>query len=81
MPVDEVLTTGRLSIQERVKSETQKLLDRYGSGIQITSASIMAVVLDETVADAFQKLTNAMAQREKKINEARAYANNLLPKA
>jgi len=29
MPVDEVLTTGRLPIQERVKTETQAMLDRY----------------------------------------------------
>ena len=37
MPVDEVLTTGRLEIQERVKTGTQALLDRYESGIQLTS--------------------------------------------
>src|SRR5436309_10450792 len=34
MPVDEVLTTGRPAIQERVKAGTQAILDRYMSGIQ-----------------------------------------------
>jgi membrane protease subunit HflK len=81
MAVDDVLTTGRLAIQERVKTETQAMLDRYQSGVQITSSSIMAIALDPSVAQAFQEVTDAMADREKSRNEARIYANNLLPKA
>ena len=37
MAVDEVLTTGRLAIQDSVKIQTQELLDRYRSGVQVTS--------------------------------------------
>jgi membrane protease subunit HflK len=70
MPVDEVLTTGRLAIQEQVKVRTQEVLDRYQSGVQLTSASIMAIVLDRSVAQAFQDVASAIAD-----------ANNLLPKA
>ena len=81
MGVDEVLTVGRLAIQERVKVETQAMLDRYRSGIRITTANIMAITLDKSVAEAFQNVANALADREKKQNEARSYANNLLPKA
>ena len=81
MAVDDVLTTGRLAIQERVKSATQAMLDRYRSGVQITSSSIMTIALDPSVAQAFQEVTDAMADREKSRNEARIYANNLLPKA
>jgi membrane protease subunit HflK len=81
MAVDEVLTTGRLAIQEQVKVKTQAILNRNSSGIQLTSANIMAITLDRSVAQAFQDVANASADREKKINEGRAYANNLLPKA
>jgi modulator of FtsH protease HflK len=81
MPVDEVLTTGRLAIQEQVKAGTQAVLDRYRSGIQLTSANIMTITLDKSVAQAFQDVVNAQADRDKKINEARTYVNNLLPKA
>jgi membrane protease subunit HflK len=81
MPVDEVLTTGRLAIQERVKSGTQAILDRYRSGIQLTAASIMTISLDSAVAQAFQDVLSASADRENKINEARTFVNNLLPKA
>jgi len=81
MPVEEVLTTGRPAVQERVKSGTQAILDRYVSGIQLTSASIMTITLDSAVAQAFQDVANASADRENKINEARTYANTVLPKA
>jgi modulator of FtsH protease HflK len=81
MPIDEVLTRGRVAIQERVKAETQELLDRWNSGIRIVSASIMTITLDRSVVQAFQDVANAMADREKVINEARAYASNLIPKA
>jgi modulator of FtsH protease HflK len=81
MPVDEVLTRGRVAVQERVKAQTQEILDRRRSGVSIVSASIMAITLDRSVAQAFQDVANAMSDREKMINEARAYENNLIPKA
>ena len=81
MPIDEVLTRGRVAMQERVKAKTQEILDRHRSGIQIVSASIMSMTLDRSVAPAFQDVADAMADREKMINEARAYQNNLIPKA
>jgi membrane protease subunit HflK len=81
MPVDEVLTTGRLTIQERVKTRTQAIIDRYESGIQITSASMMGVTFDGSVAQAFQDVASAGADRENKINQGRSYANDLLPRA
>jgi modulator of FtsH protease HflK len=81
MPIDEVLTTGRLAIQARVKSKTQEILDRYRSGIQISSVNIMNITLDGSVAQAFQDVADAMADREKLQNEARAYTNDQIPRA
>jgi modulator of FtsH protease HflK len=81
MPVDEVLTTGRVAMQDKVKTRTQEILDRYQSGVQISSASIMAMTLDRSVAEAFQDVANAMADRDKLQNEARAYQNDQIPKA
>jgi membrane protease subunit HflK len=81
MPVDEVLTTGRLAIQRAVQVKTQELLDSYGSGVQVTSASIMSITLDSAVAQAFQDVADAMSDREKAQNEARAYANDQIPRA
>jgi modulator of FtsH protease HflK len=81
MAVDEVLTTGRLEIQERVRAGTQEILDRYQTGIAITSANIWGVTLDRSVADAFQDVTDALADQENTRNVARTYANSQVPKA
>jgi membrane protease subunit HflK len=81
MPIDEVLTTGRVAMQDKVKTRTQEILDGYHSGIQITSASIMAMTLDRSVAEAFQDVADAMADRDKLRNEAGAYRNDQIPKA
>jgi modulator of FtsH protease HflK len=81
MPVDEVLTTGRPAIQNQVKARTQAILDRYRAGIQLSSANIMTVTFNGAVAQAFQEVADAMADREKLQNEARAYANDQIPKA
>ena len=81
MPIDEVLTTGRLAIQGRVKLKTQEALDRYQSGVQISSVNIMNITLDPSVAQSFQDVADAMADREKTQNEARAYANDQIPRA
>jgi len=70
MPIDEVLTRGRVAVQERVKAKTQELLDRRRSGIRIVSASIMTITLDRSVVQTFQDVADAMADREKVINEA-----------
>ena len=81
MPIDEVLTTGRLAIQARVKLKTQEMLDRYRSGVQIASVNIMSITLDKSVAQAFQDVADALSDREKAQNEARAYANDQIPKS
>jgi membrane protease subunit HflK len=81
MPIDGVLTRGRVAVQERVKARTQELLDRRHSGVRIVSANIMTMTLDRSVVQAFQDVADAMADRERMVNEARAYASNLIPKA
>src|SRR5438046_9541876 len=53
MPVDEVLTTGRLGVQGRVRVRTQEVLDRYGSGVLLTSGTIMTIALGDSAARAF----------------------------
>jgi modulator of FtsH protease HflK len=87
MPIDEVLTTGRVAMQENAKTRTQEILDRYQSGVQITSASIMAMTLDRSVAEALQDVANATADRDKlqapEITRSRLYLEameKILPK-
>ena len=81
LPVDEILTSGRLRLIERVRARTQELLDRYGTGLQVLAVTLDSVDPPQSVVAAFQDVQNARADRERAISEAQTYANSVLPVA
>ncbi len=81
MSVDEVLTVGKVEIQERTRQETQLLLDKYQTGIRIVAANLQAVEPPAAVIDAFNDVSSAKIDRQRFINEAEGLKNELLPKA
>jgi membrane protease subunit HflK len=80
-PVDEVLTTARLKIQEEVKQSVQQGLNHCGVGIRISSVNLKTAEPPPEVIRAFQDVVNAKADRERLINDASGYANEILPRA
>src|SRR5262249_59194594 len=60
MPVDEVLTRGRVAVQDRVKARTQEILDLGRSGIAIVPASVMTMTLDPSLAPHLQAIADSM---------------------
>jgi modulator of FtsH protease HflK len=81
MKIDDVLTTGRGDAQERTRVFLQQLLDTYESGLQVTEVKLQVVDPPEQVKDAFQEVVRAREDRERLTNEARAYREDILPKA
>jgi membrane protease subunit HflK len=81
LPVDDLLTSGRLALIERVRARTQELLDRFGVGFQVLTVNLEAVEPPAAVMAAFKDVQNARADRERLVSEAQAYANGLLPVA
>ncbi|MDX1795776.1 MAG: FtsH protease activity modulator HflK [Hydrogenovibrio sp.] len=79
--MDFVLTEGRDEVVSRVKDITQKSLDDYDSGLMITSLNLQDAQPPEQVQDAFADVVKAREDRERLINEAEAYSNDILPKA
>jgi membrane protease subunit HflK len=57
------------------------LLDEYGSGILVTDVRLQVADPPEEVRDAFQEVVRARADKERLINEAQAYANDVVPRA
>jgi len=80
-PVDDVFTTGRAAVLERVRRMAQGHLDSYGAGIQIVSLALRAAEPPSAVMAAFQDVQDARSDREKLINQARGYANETVPRA
>jgi membrane protease subunit HflK len=79
--IDDVLTTGRSQVQEQTRVFLQQLLDTYQSGLQVTAVNLQVVDPPDQVKDAFQEVVRAREDRERLINEARAYGADILPKA
>lgn len=81
MKVDEMLSTAKTAAQAAVIQEAQATLDRYNAGIQLAAFNIQTIIPPSPVAQAFRDVTAAQEDREKAINQARGYANSLIPEA
>lgn len=81
MTIDEVITEQRARVQEDTKVILIDLLDRYGAGILVTEVQLQDADPPEEVIDAFQEVVRALADKERLINQAEAYQNDIVPKA
>ncbi|GBC99830.1 Modulator of FtsH protease HflK [bacterium HR17] len=79
MPVDEVMTTGKIAIQNRVRQRAQSWLDRIG--VSVVAVTIEKVAPPDPVKDAFEAVTQARQNRHRLILEAQSYANTVIPQA
>ncbi|MGC9386451.1 MAG: FtsH protease activity modulator HflK [Hydrogenovibrio sp.] len=79
--MDFVLTEGRDEVVSKVRALTQENLDAYNTGLMITSLNLQDAQPPEQVQDAFADVVKAREDRERLINEAEAYSNDILPKA
>ncbi len=79
--VDDMLTTGRAALLERVRAKTQATLDVYGTGLHVVSLALRAAEPPPGVIGAFQDVQDARSDREKLVNQARGYANEVVPRA
>ena len=79
--MDFVLTEGRSEVVAQTKTEIQKTLDTYNSGIQISSVNLQDAQPPEQVQNAFEDAIKAREDQQRFINEAEAYANDVVPKA
>ncbi len=78
---DFVLNQGRSEISARVKVLMQQILDRYKTGINVTTVNLQAVQPPEQVQNAFDDAVRANQDRERFKNEGQTYANDVVPKA
>lgn len=79
--IDDALTEGKERIQNDAQQRLQAILDHYGAGIQIVTVKLQDVDPPDQVSDAFKDVISAQQDRERLINEARGYANDVVPKA
>ena len=74
-------TEGRSRIEQDTKDLLQRMLDEYGLGVRISQVQLLRVDPPEEVIAAFRDVQAARADKEKSINEANTYRNQVLPRA
>jgi modulator of FtsH protease HflK len=71
----------RETLQQQIRSALQKTLDGYNSGLVVNDISFQNVAPPAEVKDAFDDVNAAREDKQRSENEARAYANGVLPDA
>lgn len=79
--MDFILTEGRSTIAAKIGVLAQEILDRYKTGLFITRFTLQSAKAPAQVQDAFEDVNAAREDKERYINEAQAYSNDVIPKA
>jgi membrane protease subunit HflK len=79
--IDETLTTGKFAIQEGTKTQLQLILDKYESGIHIVAVQLQDVSPPKEVIGAFKDVASAKEDKNRMVNQAEGYRNDVIPKA
>jgi membrane protease subunit HflK len=79
--IQSALTEGRAAIEQAVTSGTQKILDAYGTGVEITQVQLQKVDPPEDVIESFRDVQRANTDADRARNEAQSYSNDIVPRA
>lgn len=78
---DAVLYENKEAIGREALTITQRIADRYESGITVVNITIQSVQPPEEVQAAFSDAIKAAQDAERLKNEGQAYANDVIPRA
>ena len=79
--LDFILTEGRGSIANDIKTNVQSLINDYKTGLEITSVNTQPAKPPEQVKSAFDDAIKAREDKARQENQAEAYANEVVPRA
>lgn len=79
--MDFVVFEGRAEVAARAQKLMQEVLDRYGTGINISKVTMQNAQPPQQVQAAFDDAVKAGQDRERQKNEGQAYANDVIPRA
>jgi membrane protease subunit HflK len=79
--MDYVLGEGRAEIAQRTKVLLQTTLDKYETGLEVTSVNLQDANFPAQVQAAVQDAIKAREDKDRQSLEAQAYANDVVPRA
>ncbi|MCK4547804.1 MAG: FtsH protease activity modulator HflK [Candidatus Eisenbacteria sp.] len=79
--VDDILTSEKFAIQERVREGTEEILARYGCGLKVIGVYFQDISPPSEVGYAFRDVSSAREDKNRIVHEAQGYRNEVMPKA
>jgi membrane protease subunit HflK len=79
--LEEILISKREQATTRTKDLIQRTLDQYGTGIVISSVNLTDIQVPSDVRPSQEDANKAIADKERLVKEAEAYASGILPVA
>lgn len=79
--MDFVIKDGRVEVATRTKDLMQEILDIYKTGLVVTNLNMQNAQPPEQVQHAFNDAIKAREDKERLVNEAEAYSNDILPRS
>jgi membrane protease subunit HflK len=79
--IDEALTSGKFMIQEETKGLIQSVLDNYNTGILVVAVQLQDVGPPKQVIASFKDVASAKEDKNRMVNQAEGYRNDVIPKA
>lgn len=80
-PIDDVLIGEKAPVEIDIRELLQEIVDKYEGGIKITEVKLQTVQPPKEVAAAFSDVVSAKEDKERLIQEAEGYNEDILPKA
>jgi len=79
--LEDVLGPTRQQLTLRAKALVQRTLDEYNTGLEVTTINLNDVQVPDQVLSSQRDMNKALADKEKAVNEAQAYASGVIPSA
>ncbi|MDF3047742.1 MAG: putative integral rane proteinase [Candidatus Midichloriaceae bacterium] len=79
--ITDVLAEERSKIEQDAKKLMQNMLDNYHMGVKVLRVQLLRVDPPQEVVDAYRDVQNAKQDKEREINKAYAYRNDIIPRA
>jgi membrane protease subunit HflK len=80
-PIANALSNQKQEIADKIHSLIQEILDNYGIGIKIEQVQLLKVEPPEQVISAYRDVQTSRSDKEREINQAQSYRNDIIPNA
>ncbi|MES2214491.1 MAG: FtsH protease activity modulator HflK [Pseudomonadota bacterium] len=80
-PISSILSNQKQEIADKIERLIQKILDQYKAGIVVEKVQLLKAEPPTDVIDSYRDVQTSKADKEKEINQAQSYSNDILPKA